>query len=669
MDPFAALGAAAAIAQFIEQGISLVNGARQIHKSAFGSTAENQQLGTVIQECQLLSEKILGLLQKANAKDPSSIGKSAAAALRNAWNDKEKKALVEQLEKCRNMMHTQLTESSTISRLDDLIKTGKSNTDQLAALRTNVNTLQSGVKVTKLGPVAEQQLDKIMNISKAGMIKVAQSRILEIISFADRDRRRGSIAKAEFETFTWILNEESEENEKRSWLRNWLQSQNGIFHIVGKPGSGKSTLMRFLCKEQRTIKLLEALLYDVLTQCPDLIAFVFPVQWKEVLELPWQATATLYLNSDDLDEAFLRLIDNRNSEKPRHFCFFIDGLDEFDSTGKKQDHGDLVKTIRDWTCSTIEDPQRCEDIKLCVSSREGNPFMDKFLPPLKLQDLNFVDLLTFVQERLTSHEEFHKLEFTKDITQDSFIEQIASRAEGVFLWAALVMNTIREGLYDNNGLSELQAKLESTPSEIDNLFGDLISLFAYSFLDDFSKDPEFAFKLHIGPRLCDKEINQRLQRARKQLIARCRGLVEIKDRVYELYLQSDYVHDPSFLTSALKHEITVVHRSIHEYLQSAENNKWMEQYLEVFSPTEAICQLTVATIKRLGPLTLFRAEDVPVKFEDISAWLLHSDILQVLHCLRGHCLPVEIQSKMITCLGELLPRLPRGDASIRPKVD
>lgn len=139
MDPFAALGAAAAIAQFIEQGIKLVNGAREIHKSAFGSTAENKRLGTVIQElkimserlvskrapdeqseaeqslsdvaleCQILSEKILELLEKTKAKDPNSLRQSAVAALKSAWNDSEKKELVEQVERCRNMMHTQLT--------------------------------------------------------------------------------------------------------------------------------------------------------------------------------------------------------------------------------------------------------------------------------------------------------------------------------------------------------------------------------------------------------------------------------------------------------------------------------------------------------------------------------------------------------------------------------
>jgi cysteinyl-tRNA synthetase len=139
MDPFAALGAAAAIAQFIQQSISLVKSARQIYQSAFGETAENEQLGSVIRElknlsgrmvskkprheqsdaekslgnvaseCQILSEKILGLLEKMKVKDPKSIRQSAVAALKSAWNDKEKKELVEQADKCRDMMHTQLT--------------------------------------------------------------------------------------------------------------------------------------------------------------------------------------------------------------------------------------------------------------------------------------------------------------------------------------------------------------------------------------------------------------------------------------------------------------------------------------------------------------------------------------------------------------------------------
>jgi hypothetical protein len=40
-------------------------------------------------------------------------------------------------------------------------------------------------------------------------------------------------------------------------LRTWLAEGNGIFHISGKLGSGKSTLMKYLCDSDRTVNLLK----------------------------------------------------------------------------------------------------------------------------------------------------------------------------------------------------------------------------------------------------------------------------------------------------------------------------------------------------------------------------------------------------------------------------
>jgi len=55
--------------------------------------------------------------------------------------------------------------------------------------------------------------------------------------------------------------EEEEEDEAKSYAResllNWLSSGTGIFHISGKLGSGKSTLMKYLCEHDNTKLLLE----------------------------------------------------------------------------------------------------------------------------------------------------------------------------------------------------------------------------------------------------------------------------------------------------------------------------------------------------------------------------------------------------------------------------
>jgi hypothetical protein len=79
-----------------------------------------------------------------------------------------------------------------------------------------------------------------------------------------------------------------------------------------------------------------------------------------------------------------------------------------------------------------------------------------------------------VQERLTSHDGFPRLKFTKEATRSQFIDQIVDRADGVFLWASLVMITLREELSNSNELSTLQRKLDSTPSDITKLFVDII---------------------------------------------------------------------------------------------------------------------------------------------------------------------------------------------------
>lgn len=40
-------------------------------------------------------------------------------------------------------------------------------------------------------------------------------------------------------------------------IQNWLSSDEGIFHISGKLGSGKSTLMKYLCNNDTTRSLLD----------------------------------------------------------------------------------------------------------------------------------------------------------------------------------------------------------------------------------------------------------------------------------------------------------------------------------------------------------------------------------------------------------------------------
>ena len=84
--------------------------------------------------------------------------------------------------------------------------------------------------------------------------------------------------------------------------------------------------------EKSYLGLLRALLYQVLQERPELIELVLPQRWRAVLR---SATYTKPWTKSELMTAFDLL--RQAPETDMRFCFFIDGLDEFEG-----DHGDLV---------------------------------------------------------------------------------------------------------------------------------------------------------------------------------------------------------------------------------------------------------------------------------------------------------------------------------------
>ena len=69
-----------------------------------------------------------------------------------------------------------------------------------------------------------------------------RERILKGLEFQDMEARFVEVSKAAEETFEWCVHD-SEVPESSPDLqisfRNWLRKGTGVFHISGKPGSGK----------------------------------------------------------------------------------------------------------------------------------------------------------------------------------------------------------------------------------------------------------------------------------------------------------------------------------------------------------------------------------------------------------------------------------------------
>lgn len=125
----------------------------------------------------------------------------------------------------------------------------------------------------------QAQLRKLVSVQEEVVDAITRQRILKAISFENMSRRYEMVEDAHARTFEWIFGDgypgekedcddddsslgerggdgdddlETDANEfgmkrqaSEKFLR-WLSSEDGIFHVSGKLGSGKSTLMRFL---------------------------------------------------------------------------------------------------------------------------------------------------------------------------------------------------------------------------------------------------------------------------------------------------------------------------------------------------------------------------------------------------------------------------------------
>ena len=189
-----------------------------------------------------------------------------------------------------------------------------------------------------------------------------------------------------------------------------------------------------LQKSQRG--LLQSLLYDILSQYHDLVAVIFPLRLYcyDTRSKPWALRELL--------DAFQQL---SNQSLPTMFCFFVDGLDEYDSN-----YAEIVHIIKDLVASPY--------IKICLSSRPWNVFLNAFPnkhQPLLLEEQTKADIQLFVDEILGEEERYLRLAREDSRCKDS-TKQIVSNAQGVFLWVRLVVNEILRSLGNDDDVRDLQ---------------------------------------------------------------------------------------------------------------------------------------------------------------------------------------------------------------------
>ncbi|KAG5804539.1 hypothetical protein H9Q74_008775 [Fusarium xylarioides] len=297
-----------------------------------------------------------------------------------------------------------------------------------------------------------------------------RKKILKSLNFEEIDARKSTIEAAHSKTCRWLL----KHPDYLSWVDQQQRWQHhGFLWIWGKPGAGKSTIMKFICleskeKDRKHQSLIASFFFNargellektVSGMCRSLLLQLFHgfPDLKYVLDDPellpqnQSGCPPLKVLKDLLRAAVAKL-------GQRSLTCFIDALDECD----EQQVMDLVDYFEELAKQCTEDNI---NLRVCFSSRHY-PYIDiKFGIRIILEEQigHGSDLASYIETHLR----------IKDMAVlEELQEKMLEKAAGVFLWVVLVVDILNRE--NRRGRLAIKRRLEEVPSGLSDLFRELL---------------------------------------------------------------------------------------------------------------------------------------------------------------------------------------------------
>jgi ankyrin repeat protein/nucleoside phosphorylase len=296
--------------------------------------------------------------------------------------------------------------------------------------------------------------------------------LLDSLKFDQIDARQMTIKKAHAKTCRWLLSKA----EYLDWLdKTKLGEHHGFLWMKGKPGTGKSTIMKFALAnaritmkdriimsfffnarggdlEKSTVGMYRALLSEILERVPELQCVFDTLElrnWNSGGYHQWGVE----LLKDLFEQAILRL------EQASLVCF-IDALDEC----AEHQVRDMISFFEHVGELTVDAGIQ---FRVLFSSRHYPYITIKrgLEMVLEGQEGHTQDITNYVNSELKIGHSNLAMQIRDELQQ---------KASGVFMWVILVVEILNKE-YDGGRVHALRQKLRSIPGDLHELFRDILT--------------------------------------------------------------------------------------------------------------------------------------------------------------------------------------------------
>jgi hypothetical protein len=375
--------------------------------------------------------------------------------------------------------------------------------------------------------------------------------MLASVNFENATARFACITSPSPTTCSWLLQHPT----FVQWAdTRYMQAHHGLLLLQGKPGCGKSVLMKYALShashrrrvneiaigfsfndrgcslERSTQGLYRSLIFQLLKQAPDLAANL------ENLSVPYEDRSW---SAEVMSQFFLVTIQNfivlnyqSTNDRKRRLKIFIDALDECPD----EEAQEIVALFEDIGSQAL---QFRTEVYVCFASRHQSALSIQQGRKLVIdnEQRHRADISAYVQRHIRTRAKRNLAAIQAEIIE---------KANGIFLWVVLIVSMVKREL-DCGRTFEVRKILHKLSSELDNVFAGMLMkhnidpdqiLWALQWVL-FALRPltgrEFYFATLCGARtntitLTSSDVQEvSLESLRRHIEVSCQGLVELTD--------------------------------------------------------------------------------------------------------------------------------------------